>query len=341
MRIEALFYSKERIAVLASTVNVLETTEQVRKESKFVRINLEAIKKYCREWSQTPFITPPWDTEVHWDGKGRRLANYILLLDCLNFCFWPDLGQPKWQISYKGKVMGGYQALAASLKRAVENGIPVTDAHWMAEADLKQVKEIFAGIDPQTDIPLLDKRLEHINQTGKVLLDNFGGQFAKAIEEADYNAINLVELLVEYFPSFRDIHDWNGKPIRILKRAQITAVDIYGSFNAEGLGALKDIDRLTVFADYKIPQVMRAMDILEYSPELAAKVDNYELLPSGSREEIEIRVGMIWAAEEIRRELQNLKAPKMAMELDWFLWNLGQQPLPKEKPYHRTRTVFY
>ena len=109
--------------ILNSTVNVLETTEIVRRESELVNINLEVIKKYCREWALHPFITPAWDTSVHYDGKGDRLANYILLLDSLNFCFWPDKGQPKWTIEYKGQKMGGYQALAASLKRAIEEGI--------------------------------------------------------------------------------------------------------------------------------------------------------------------------------------------------------------------------
>lgn len=327
--------------ILNSTVNVLETTEIVRRESELVNINLEVIKKYCREWALHPFITPAWDTSVHYDGKGDRLANYILLLDSLNFCFWPDKGQPKWTIEYKGQKMGGYQALAASLKRAIEEGINVDDAHWMAQADLEQVRHVFRGTQEGIEIPLMDKRLEHINQSGKVLLDNFGGQYSQAIKSCQGSAVALVNLMVQYFPSFRDIHTWKGHEVRILKRAQITAVDIYGSFYGEGLGKFEDMDLLTVFADYKIPQVLRALGILEYAPALAEKVDNQELLPSGSREEMEIRVGMIWAVEEIRRELKRLGAPKMALELDWFLWNLGQEPLPGEKPYHRTRTVFY
>ncbi|MGM9991961.1 MAG: queuosine salvage family protein [Candidatus Bruticola sp.] len=324
-----------------STVNVLETTEIVRRESKLVYINHEVIKKYCCQWALHPFITPPWDTSVHYDGQGGRLANYILLLDSLNFCFWPDKGFPKWEIKYKGQILGGYQALAASLKRAIEEDINVDDAHWMAQADLKQVRHIFRGIQNGVEIPLLDKRLEHINQSGKVLLENFGGQYSQAIESCGGSAVQLVNLMVEYFPSFRDIHTWNGHEVRILKRAQITPVDIYGSFGGQGLGYFHDLHLLTVFADYKIPQVLRALGILEYAPDLAQKVDNQELLPSGSREEMEIRVGMIWSIEEIRRELESMGVSKMALELDWFLWNLGQEPLPQEKPYHRTRTVFY
>ena len=42
-----------------------------------------------------------------------------------------------------------------------------------------------------------------------------------------------------------------------------------------GLGAFHDIDRLTMFADYRVPVVLRQLGILEYSPELAFKVHNF------------------------------------------------------------------
>ena len=326
---------------MSSSVNVLETTDIVRRESTLVHINEEAVNKYSREWADRPFLTPPWDTSVHYEGTDEALANYILLLDSLNFCFWPDLGQPKWAIEYHGQRLNGYQALAASLKRAIEQGTPVNEASWMAQASLEDIKGIFKGLDPGVTIPLLDKRLEHVNQTGRVLLDKFQGQFSIALTSCQGSATALVNLLVENFPSFRDIHSWKGQEVRILKRAQITDIDIYGSFGGQGLGKFYDLDQLTVCADYKIPQVMRALGILEYAPELAQKVDHQELLPSGSREEMEIRVGMIWAAEYIRRQLEARHSPKLALEIDWFLWNLGQEPLPSEKPYHRTRTIFY
>lgn len=39
-----------------------------------------------------------------------------------------------------------------------------------------------------------------------------------------------------------------------------------------GLGHFRDIDQLTMFADYRVPAVLREMGILQYSPQLAAKV---------------------------------------------------------------------
>ena len=40
----------------------------------------------------------------------------------------------------------------------------------------------------------------------------------------------------------------------------------------KGLGAFHDIGELTMFADYRVPVVLRQLDILQYSPELAHKV---------------------------------------------------------------------
>jgi hypothetical protein len=40
----------------------------------------------------------------------------------------------------------------------------------------------------------------------------------------------------------------------------------------EGLGRFDDISQLTMFADYRVPVVLRQMGILVYSSQLAQKV---------------------------------------------------------------------
>ena len=117
--------------------------------------------------------------------------------------------------------------------------------------------------------------------------------------------------------------------------------DLIGSFDGKGLGFFQDAGQLTAFADYKIPQVLEALNILEYSSELAERLERYELLPSGDPREVEIRAGMVWAVERISQELRGQGRVVLPYELDWFLWRLGQSPSLGEKPYHRTRTIFY
>ena len=43
------------------------------------------------------------------------------------------------------------------------------------------------------------------------------------------------------------------------------------------LGHFDDIGQLTMFADYRVPAVLREMGILQYSPQLAAKVGSSQL----------------------------------------------------------------
>jgi hypothetical protein len=101
------------------------------------------------------------------------------------------------------------------------------------------------------------------------------------------------------------------------------------------------MDKLTAFADYKLPQVLRQLGILTYSLKLTHKVDNRILLFPGSVEEIEIRANTIWAVEVIRQQIEQLGRSLKAFEIDWLLWNMGQEDTYRTKPYHRTKTIFY
>lgn len=320
------------------TPGVLETTLPVVENARSVRVDRERLEQLCEEWARHPFEIPPWDARVHWSDGGPATADYVLVLDALNFCFWADPGEPRWEIDYDGERLGGYMALAAALKRGIEQGVPITDATWLRDVTGEQLDHVFRG---QGRIPLRDRRVENAREVGRVLLERYDGRFANAVESCGGSAVRLVRLLEREFSSFRDVTTHDGQEVRILKRAQITVVDLHGTFGGTRWGAFHDLDALTAFADYKIPQVLRALGVMVYAPGLAEKVDRRELLPPGSPEEVEIRAAMVWAVEWIRQALERRGASLRAFELDWFLWNLGQKPVPDERPYHRTRTIYY
>lgn len=60
----------------------------------------------------------------------------------------------------------------------------------------------------------------------------------------------------------------------LYKRAQIFVGDVYGAFGGQGLGHFTDIDQLTMFADYRVPVVLRELGVLQYSTELAQLVSD-------------------------------------------------------------------
>lgn len=68
------------------------------------------------------------------------------------------------------------------------------------------------------------------------------------IEDAKGSAAELVNLLAESFPCFRDEGVFEKKKVRYLKRAQILVADLWAAFEGEGYGQFNDIDKITMFA---------------------------------------------------------------------------------------------
>jgi len=51
-----------------------------------------------------------------------------------------------------------------------------------------------------------------------------------------------------------------------------------------------DVEKLSTFADYRIPQLFHSLHVLEYAPALHQKIASQEMLWSGCSEEIYIYV---------------------------------------------------
>jgi hypothetical protein len=320
---------------LSDSLNVLATTRRVVDLATAVRIDATAVNQLADRIARHDLTPAVWDSALHWNGAPEATANYILVLDALNFCFW---GEPRWVVTYQGERYNGYAALAAALTRALQDGLPLTDAGYLATINEADLATILAG---EGSIPLLPARVENLREAGHVLQARFDGQFGNLIRASGGSGIELVQRVVDAFPSFRDVATYAGAEVHFYKRAQILASDLHGAFDGRGLGAFHDLQRLTAFADYKVPQVLRELGVLRYSTELSALVDAQVELAAGSPFEVEIRAATIWAVEELRQELQRRNVDLSAYQLDWTLWQFGQDLPAATRPYHRTRTIFY
>jgi hypothetical protein len=111
------------------------------------------------------------------------------------------------------------------------------------------------------------------------------------IDAANESAAALVNLLAQDFSCFRDEHVFEGrrKPVRILKRAQILVADLWACFEGEGYGDFRDIDKITMFADYRVPQILNSMGCISYSPPLDTAIRMKRDIPSGSSWEMQLR----------------------------------------------------
>ena len=283
---------------------MLSSTQWVVEHASNVWINTERVESACAallaRYSST--TEPVWYERLHFHDGTERTVNWLLLLDALNFCFWAEKGQSRWRIDYHGEILDGYWAEAASLTRAVEEGIALWDAEYLSTMSRADLAHIFRPVQEAGGlagemIPLFDKRLDHMHEVGRVLLERYDGQFARAVEQAGRSAVKLTLLLAQDFSSFRDSAAYRDHEIHFYKRAQICVADLYGAFGGKRWGAFTDLAKLTIFADYKLPQVLRHYRVLEYHPRLAERVDNQELLAPGGEEEMELRAATIWACE--------------------------------------------
>lgn len=68
------------------------------------------------------------------------------------------------------------------------------------------------------------------------------------IAQSHQSAAKLVNLLATNFACFRDEHSYEGRSVRLLKRAQILVADLWACFDGEGFGQFYDIDHITMFA---------------------------------------------------------------------------------------------
>ena len=319
---------------------ILDTTSWAVQRSRFVKINETAIRRLFGKHLDALHAKHPEEDELSPGITGKELAEWVFVVEILNHCFWPDPGEPKWEVEYKGKWYSGYWALEASLARAVnEYKIPAQDARFLANIQLQDLEKIFAG---RGKIPLLKERLKNLREAGEVLLERWEGSVVYLLEEAGHSALKLIELLRDNFPSFRDEAIYNGKKVYFYKRAQIFPLDLHTKFRGKSWGRWKDLHMLTAFADYKLPQVLRHLGILEYDSQLARRIDNLEFIEPGSEKEIEIRAATIQACELIKKKLEEEKGIECASpEIDQWLWTLGQNDSFRKYPYHRTRTIFY
>jgi len=74
-----------------------------------------------------------------------------------------------------------------------------------------------------------------------------------------------------------------------MKRAQILVADLWACFEGAGPGEFRDIDKITMFADYRVPQILNSMNCLIYSPTLEGAIKDKKEIASGSSWEIQLR----------------------------------------------------
>ncbi|GAA5883242.1 hypothetical protein JCM16303_007325 [Sporobolomyces ruberrimus] len=353
---------------------VLESARKVTDISQHVKLDKNGIKRASEQilsqlvkepytpssWSLVPLHPVP---ALH---SPEFILNWIFLVSSLNFSFWSSLpSQKRYGVEYEtacdGKakegegevVWTGYFSLLAALHRAIEEGIDVTNPRWYGkEATDEDLRRVFRS-DQEEEMPLLDERIRVLREVGGVLCYKYEGSFEPLLTSANYSALSLVDKVTSLFPCYDDVTSYPSisSPIYIRKRAQILVAETWAAFEGKSLGRFDDIDELSMFADYRVPQILHSLGTLTYDEHLTNILLEGKNLENGSKEEVEIRCGSIVVVEEIKDEIRRLvkegghdvEVPNSVL-LDFLLWDLAKVEEAKGRatlPHHRTRSVFY
>ncbi|OLY84753.1 UPF0553 protein C9orf64-like protein [Smittium mucronatum] len=373
VRDSAKFISENSTQVSINTVGVVEAARKVS--------GLIIEQNYSKSIWQTHPLNPK---PSKYGGSDEAAIDWLFVVDTLNFCFWNGDNEPVFCVEYKGSLFSGYWGLCAAVNRALDEGIPFTNPEYLSKVKKSDLEYIFRTSSPKADSPnpdsdgftvnqsensvpeksemkMLNERVCVLTELGQVTISRFGGKFINILKSCENSAVELTKILSKNFSSFNDSCEFKERTVNFFKRAQILCGELWACFEGLGYGHFDDINELTMFADYRVPQILVYLGILEYSPELTQFLEKQNkyiyspksginkdlLLPSGSQWEVEIRGNSIHGVELLKKEI--LKLPNMkdieinSVLLDFCLWDCAKanSQLMEHIPIHLTLSVYY
>uniref|UniRef100_A0A7N0T5M1 Queuosine 5'-phosphate N-glycosylase/hydrolase n=1 Tax=Kalanchoe fedtschenkoi TaxID=63787 RepID=A0A7N0T5M1_KALFE len=183
----------------------------VASRSSHVFIDSSGIEKVVED-TKDSIPKVEWNFEgIHYSDDGPLTVQYLLVLDALNFCFWPDKDL-------------NYDDLASGLKLALEKDKSVFDADRLQKYTGPELRALLNWPRP---LPLEDERVRLLHEVGYELERSFDGKAANLVESCGKSASKLVRTIAQHFSGFRDHSVYKGHQIFLYKRAQIFAADLY------------------------------------------------------------------------------------------------------------------
>lgn len=307
--------------------NIIQSCKYVSENSKHVSINEEKLNQFVKgidnikmeHWlSSSPFGLLELPVET--------IINFLLIYESIDFSFW---GNPKWSIETTSGKLDGSIALLYALLNYVKKE-KTTD---FSNISTEKFSNILKGTP---EIPLLEKKFKIIKEVSTIVNKKMQRNFYQYIKHITSDK-ELFEIIINSFPNFKDERTYNNKTIYFYKLAQLLTSDIL-HIREEKEKIKVDYTHLVGCADYKIPQVLRGLGILNYNDELLKIVDNQIEIPVNSVYEVEIRANMITVIDMINKKLDYKYS---RMDINDYLFMQKKNKNLTLKPYHLTRNTNY
>ena len=185
--VEKIREKNQKRKIIMKTNPVRRTTLYVVKHSKDVKINYGKIKSLAEKWSKAKLNVPKWPSNMHFSAKGgsssrrkkggdNQTLTYLILLDALNFCFWPAPSpsdgpnqNKRWEIKYKNKKYDGYFALSLALREFFIKNHGRANFNYLKNISFAEFRKILQG---GKNLQFLKKRWQITRKISAYILKN-------------------------------------------------------------------------------------------------------------------------------------------------------------------------
>lgn len=321
--------------VLASTLPVIEASRNVRTDPA-------AIERVADWMAYEEFGLPDGSFLFDFGRDADILTDLVMFESALNFAFTDFETSVKFEVDYQGTRYVDSEAMLACVHRAWTAGRPILDGAWLAAVTRHDLETLFEG---SIEMPMLDERVAILNEIGRTLVDRFDGAFhtwAATCDRAMYAGGNgLLERLLADFPRFEDSSIYDGGRVQFYKLAQLCLWSLHAVWVRLGQEGIRDLRRMTAFADYIVPVALRLMGITSYTPDLEARINDGVLIPRDSPDEIEIRAHTVYATALLTSACNERRPAELQLvipQIDYRLWKTYHATF---WPHHLTRTTMY
>lgn len=306
--------------------NVIDSCKYVMNNAKFVTINYDKLEKYiatidCKELKH-------WLSNNPYDIFGLgidNVINFLLLFESIDYSFG---GSPKWTIDTElGKKDGSDALLYVMLKYVREKSLD--DLYNITYNEFKIM------LKGNIEIPFIKERYATIIQISKIVKEKMNGSFYKYIYSI-HRDFDLFQVIIDNFLCFKDEREYDKNIIYFYKLAQLLTSDVLHI--REQIENIKvDYSHLVGCADYKIPQTLRALGLIEYNEELANLIDNKIEIEFSSKYEVEIRASMLVIIDYIKNKIDKSNA----IDINDYFFIASKSVKSIVKPYHLCRNQNY
>jgi hypothetical protein len=244
----------------------------------------------------------------------EQRGNFVFILRSLDYRLW------EFPENWRYKEESGFWGL---MERAI---------NLFKTISLNNGKINFAifkkNISPKEDLALARSRYKIFKSSLDWLNKKYGGNFDNYFEKNK----NTYEFCLNLFTleKYRDFYKnfYFLKPNQLLYLEYILAKGLSKKYEDE-------LESLTIFADYKIPQVFINFGLIEISEIHLKKLKEGKIIKKFSLFENELRLASILLGEELNRKL---KIP--SYKIDNILWWLSHK-MKLKIPAPKVKTIFY